>query len=74
MRVKTSTDSSGGSELNARSNKARMFLSSFKRDKKSAYLQHSGEILAFGGTILADKTIMNIYLSASISAFFHNRT
>ena len=36
----TSTDSSGGSELSARSNKALMFLSSFKRDKKSAYLQH----------------------------------
>ena len=34
----TSTDSSGGSELNARSNKARIFLSSFKRVKKSAYL------------------------------------
>ena len=56
--VKTSTDSSGGSELNARSNKARMFFSSFKRDKKSAYLQHSGKKLAFGGTMLADKTTM----------------
>lgn len=38
--VTTSTDSSGGSELNARSNNARIFLSSFKRDRKSAYLQH----------------------------------
>lgn len=37
--IYTSIDSSGGSELNARSNKALMFLSSFKRDKKSAYLQ-----------------------------------
>ncbi|KAL5726177.1 hypothetical protein ACHQM5_009244 [Ranunculus cassubicifolius] len=36
-RFQTSTDSSGGSELKARSNKARTFLSSFKRHKKSAY-------------------------------------
>lgn len=35
----TSTDSSSGRELKARSNKARIFRSSFKRDKKSAYLQ-----------------------------------
>jgi hypothetical protein len=37
----TSTDSSGGSKLRARSNKARTFLSSFKRHRKSAYLNHS---------------------------------
>lgn len=34
----TSTDSSGGSKLKARSKRARTFLSSFKRHKKSAYL------------------------------------
>lgn len=37
----TSTDSSGGSELNALSNKARIFWSSFIRIKKSAYLIYS---------------------------------
>jgi len=37
----TSVDSSGGSKLSALSNKARTFLSSFKRHRKSAYLNNS---------------------------------
>ena len=41
----TSTDSSGRSVLNDLSNKARIFWSSFKRVKKSAYLEHQEKIL-----------------------------
>lgn len=42
--VNTSTDSSGGNALKARSKRARMFLSSFKRDRKSAYLQYQDKV------------------------------
>ena len=49
--LNTSTDFSGGSELKARSNRARTFLSSFKRHKKSAYLQENITLLEFSNAI-----------------------
>lgn len=54
----TSTDSSGGSELNALSNKARIFWSSFKRVKKSAYLKHRENILSIQSLFFGRKIII----------------